>query len=164
MATRSHDYLVSPAYGIEGSKLPSGKYFLGYFLYHHTIRKEIVHLAFTIQRVEEFWCRGQIPVKHQQDSTEKLELFREWHGLKKNKSRRTPTQKHETTFLAKVAELFDMAHAQLLMSWNCWTILKTCCSWNHRGRREDLVAWSVLISCYLKNKSRKGKKKTGTKI
>src|SRR6218665_2744530 len=25
----------------------------------------------------------------------------EWHGLKKNKSRRTPTQKHETTFLAK---------------------------------------------------------------
>src|SRR6218665_2067068 len=102
MATRSHDYLVSPAYGIEGSKLPSGKQVLGYFLYHHTIRKEIVHLTAT-------------------------------HTI-----------------------LFDIAHAQLLMPWNCWTILKTCSSWNHRGRREDLVAWSILISCYLKkNRSRK---------
>jgi len=85
MATSSHDYLVSPAHGIEGSKLPSGKQVLGYFLYHHTIRKEIVHLTatLTIQRVEEFWCRAQIPVKHQQDSIKKLELFREWHGLNK---------------------------------------------------------------------------------
>src|SRR6218665_1262793 len=156
MATRSHVYLVSPAYEIEGSKLPSGKQVLGYFLYHHTIRKEIVHLTatHTIQRVEELWCSAQIPVKPQQDSIKKLELFS--HGLKKNKSRRTLTQKHETKILAKVAELFDIAHAQLLMPWNCWTILKTCSSWNHRGRREDLVAWSILITCYLKkNRSRK---------
>src|SRR6218665_2157837 len=162
MATRSQDNLELPADGIEGSKLPSGKQILGYFLYQHAIRKEIVHLAatltiqrvekfwyraqipvkhqqnsirmleqlpsgkqilgyflyqhtirkeivhlaatLTIQRVEKFWCRAQIPVKHQQNSIRMLEqLLGEWQGLKKNKSCRTPTQKHnETTFSAKV--------------------------------------------------------------
>src|SRR6218665_1914548 len=114
MATRSQDNLELPADGIEGSKLPSGKQILGYFLYQHTIRKEIVHLAatLTIQRVEKFWCRAQIPVKHQQNSIRMLEqLLGEWQGLEKNKSCRTPTQKHETTFSAKVAALFDIAHA-----------------------------------------------------
>src|SRR6218665_1878679 len=97
--------------GLKPANCHQDNRFLVIFLYHHTIQKEIVHLAstLTIQIVKEFWCRAQIPVKHQQDSIKKLEqLFREWRGLKKNK---TPTQKHnETTFLAKVAELFDIAH------------------------------------------------------
>jgi len=114
-ATRSHDYLVSPTDGIEGSKLPSGKQSLCYFLHLHTVQKENVRLSatHTIQKVEEFWARANIPVKHRHDSIKKLEqLFIQWKGLKKNKSRKTETQQNkEIAFLTKIEELFDIACA-----------------------------------------------------
>jgi len=77
MATRSQDYLVSWAEGIEGSKLPSGKQVLGHFLYRHNALKEDIRTASnnTIQRVEDFWFRAKIPIKHRQDS---IKLQRQW--------------------------------------------------------------------------------------
>src|SRR6218665_870243 len=99
--------------GLKAANCHQENKFLVIFYITIESRKKFYHLAatHTIQRVEEFWCRAQIPVKHQQDSIKNLELFREWHGLKKNKSRMIQTQKHnKTTFLAKVAELFDIAH------------------------------------------------------
>lgn len=114
-ATRSHDYLVSPAEGIEGSKLPSGKQVFSYFLHCHNVLHEDVRTAakHVIERVEEFWSRANIPTKHRQDSIKKLEqLFADWKSIKKNKSRHSKTQHaKESEFLTTIEELFDIAHA-----------------------------------------------------
>jgi len=118
MATRSHDYLVSPAEAIEGSKLPSGKQAFSYFLHCHNVLHEDVRTAAThvIQRVEEFWSCANIPTKHRQDAVKKLEqLFAEWKSLKKNKSRHSKTQQaNESEFLTTIEELFDIAHANAM--------------------------------------------------
>jgi len=118
MATRSHDYLVGPAEGIEGSKLPSGKQVFGYFLYCHNVLKEDIRTAatHTIERVEDLWACAKIPTKHHRDSVKKLEqLFGDWKGLKKNKSRHSKTQQaNESKFLATIEELFDIAHADAM--------------------------------------------------
>lgn len=116
--TRSLDYLVTPVDRIEGSKLPSGKQVLGNFLHHHNVLKQDIRTAatHTIERVEDFWFRAKLPIKHRQDSIKKLEkLFYEWAGLKKNKSRRSQTQQcNEAQFLATIEELFDIAHANAM--------------------------------------------------
>ena len=118
MAKRSHDFLVSPAEGIEGSKLPSGKQVLGHFLHRHNVLKEDIRTAATrtVERVKDFWFRAGIPIKHRQDSIKKLEqFFFEWKGLKKNKGRQTQTQQaNEATFSATIKELFDVAHADAM--------------------------------------------------
>ena len=120
VATRSHsqEYLVTSADSIEGSKLPSGKQVLSHFLHRHNGLKEDIRTAAnrTIERVEYFWFRAKIPIKHRQDSVKKLEtLFGEWKGLKKNKNRQTQTQQaNEATFLEIVDELFDIAHADAI--------------------------------------------------
>ena len=118
VATRSQDYLVSWEEGIEGSKLPSGNQVLGHFLYRHNSLNEDIRTAAnkTIQRVEDFWFRAKIPIKHRQDSIKKLEqLFCEWKGLKKNKNRQTQTQQvNEATFSENIQELFDIAHADAM--------------------------------------------------
>src|SRR5215469_11266488 len=70
----------------------------------------------TVKRTEYFWLQSRIPVKYRQDSIKKLEkLFVEWNNLKKSKGRRTGTQmNNEQTFLEKVENLFDIAHANAM--------------------------------------------------
>jgi len=118
MATRSQDFLVSPAEGIVGSKLPSGKQVLGHFLHRHNILKEHVRTAATstLERIEDFWLRARIPIRHRQDSIKKLEkLFYEWKVIKINKNRRTLSQQDkEAKFSYKIEEVFDIAHANAL--------------------------------------------------
>jgi len=117
-ATRSKDFLLSTVETIEGSKLPSGEQVLGLFLHRHRFLKDDIRTAatYTIEKVEEFWVCGNIPVKHRQDSIKKLEkLFDIWKGLKKNNGCRTEKQQsNEVIFSAKIAELFDIAHGNAL--------------------------------------------------
>ena len=112
------DFLVAPAEVVGGSKLPSCEQVLGNFLYRHSVMKQDIRTAVadTIERVEDFWLRAKIPIKHHQDTIKKLEqLFYEWKGLKKNSKRRTATQRaNEATFSAANKELFDIAHADAM--------------------------------------------------
>jgi hypothetical protein len=98
--------------------LSDGNQVLGHFLHRHNVLKEDIRTAAnnTIKRVEEFWFRAKIPIKHRQDSVKKLEqLFGEWKGLKKNKNRQTQTQQtNEASFSEAVAQLFDIAHADAM--------------------------------------------------
>lgn len=94
VGTCSQDYLVGCIEVIEGSKLPSAKQVFGHFLHRRTILKEDVRTAAnsTIERVESFWFKAKIPVRHRQDSIKQLEqIFYQWRGLKKNKNRHTET-------------------------------------------------------------------------
>jgi len=103
---------------IKGSKLPSNRQALGYFLYLHCELKKTIREASTeaVNKIEQFWCRACIPVHHKQDSVKKLEkLFGQWQGLKKNASRRTDRQiKNEEEFSGCFEDLFDIAHASAL--------------------------------------------------
>ena len=85
IVARFQDYLVSFADGIEGTRLFSTS--------PYNPERNCPSCYYPhIHRVEEFLCQAKIPVKHQQDSINKLEqLFREWQGLKKNKSHQTST-------------------------------------------------------------------------
>ena len=64
----------------------------------------------TIQRVESFWFKAKIPVRHRQDSIKQLEqIFYEWRGLKKNKNRHTETQQaNEATFVETIESIVLM--------------------------------------------------------
>jgi len=118
MATRSLDFLLSPAAGIEGSKLPSGEQVLGHFLHRHSVLKEDISTAAnrTVDRVEDFWLRAKIPTKHRPDSIKKVkELFYQWKGLKKNHKRCNEVQLvNEAAFTELIKELFGIAHSNAL--------------------------------------------------
>ena len=68
-------------------KLPFIQKALGHFLYVHRQQKKLIREASaqTVQKIEQFWKRARISVRHKQDSIKKPEsLFTKWQGLKKN--------------------------------------------------------------------------------
>lgn len=120
-ATRQKDqvYLLNTKIDvITGSKLPSFRQCLGFFLYHHLDLKKTRREASStvIETVLEFWHRARIPTRAIQHCQQKLEdLFDEWRALKKNMSRQTETQrKNEAQFCDVLEDLFDIAHADAL--------------------------------------------------
>lgn len=103
---------------IKGSKLPSNKQVLCFFLYNHNKLNETVHASATktVEQVAEFWNRARIPIRYKQDCIKKVTgLFEKWKGIKKNAGRQTATQKgKEAAFKSMFEDLFDIAHANAL--------------------------------------------------
>lgn len=103
---------------ITGSKLPSKKQVLQVFIYHHLQQKKTKKDAakYTLVEVENFWERARIPVQKPQRAKENiLRLYEKWVNLKKNKNRKSKTQKdNETKFADSLDNLFDIAHANAL--------------------------------------------------
>lgn len=80
---------------ITGAKLPSNRQALAFFLHLHREEQWTVRdsSTATIAKIEDFWQRARIPMRHKQDCIKKLEdLWSKWEALKKNKSRRNATQ------------------------------------------------------------------------
>ena len=103
---------------IKGSKLPSNKQVLCFFLHNHTKLCETVRdsATKTVEKVIEFWNQARIPIHHKQDCIKKvIGLFEKWKGIKKNAGRQTKTQKKkEADFKSMFENLFDIAHANAL--------------------------------------------------
>ena len=100
---------------ITGAKLPSKQQVLSYFLYQHLHLKEIVRTtaSATVEKLEDFWNRARIPLKHIVKKVEKL--FAEWQALKRNANHRSEMQmKKEQAFKADFNDIFDVAHADAL--------------------------------------------------
>ena len=103
---------------LTGSKLPSLRMALGYFLHHHlklhkTIRQSSTA---TVEEIAKFWHKARIPIRDVQNCHTKLEqAFEEWRLLKKNKGRQSETQQSkEAEFVSRLDDLFDIAHANAL--------------------------------------------------
>lgn len=104
---------------ITGSKLPSIRQCLSLFLHHHLDLKKTRHeaSAYVTHKIEEYWMqKARIPTRATQHCQKKVEeLFDEWRALKKNKGRKTDTQrKNEAEFCEDLDDLFDIAHADAL--------------------------------------------------
>lgn len=145
--TREKMYLLDTfADDIKGSKLPSNRQVLGHFLYRH--RKgfdgETLRCAATktVEKIQEFWDRARIPVRHKQDSIKKVEvLFYTWKALKKNASRRTVNQiKKEDDFKNIFDDLFDIAHADALTMIQIEEDRQFLLAQREKGRRGAMAA------------------------
>lgn len=103
---------------ITGSKLPSNRQALGYFLFLHRQNKHPTKqaAALTIEKIFAFWNKANIPVRPKQHCVKKLEtLFHKWQGLHKHAARKTSFQEmHEKAFTDCLEDLFDIAHADAL--------------------------------------------------
>ena len=83
---------------IKGSKLPSNKQVLCFFLHNHNILQEGIRdsATKTVEKVAEFWNRARIPIRHKQDCIKQvIGLFEKWKGIKKNAGRQAKTQKQK---------------------------------------------------------------------
>jgi hypothetical protein len=103
---------------LTGSKLPSLRMALGYFLHHHLKLHETIRQSSTatIEEIAKFWHKVRIPIRDVQNCHTKLEkAFEEWRLLKKNKGRQSQTQQSkEAEFVSRLDDLFDIAHANAL--------------------------------------------------
>lgn len=118
MTTRNTDKIFLLGHDesqIIGAKLPSNGQILRILFYN--MRKVKLNLrmsaSLAIKETEVFWEKARIPTRKVQRSIEKLEsLYQEWRGIHKNSKRRNELQiKREQTFLEKMDDLFDIAHA-----------------------------------------------------
>lgn len=103
---------------LTGSKLPSLRIALGFFLYQHLEFKKTIRQASsaTIKEISKFWEAARIPIRDLQNCQTKLEnVFEEWRLLKKNKARTSTTQRErEIAFVSNLEDPFDIAHADAL--------------------------------------------------
>ena len=121
VATRKQSkiYLLdSYAVDITGSKLPSNRQVLSYFLYLHQEVQHTIRIAatLTIEKIFLFWEKAGILVKQKRNAMKKLEsFFHSWQNFQKHEKRKSITQKaHEEKFKQSLDELFDVAHANAL--------------------------------------------------
>lgn len=119
--TRSQNivYLLgSTVTELTGSKLPSVRMALGFFLHHHLEMRETIRQssAATVEEIAKFWHKARIPIRDAQNCQTKLERsFEEWRLLKKNKGRQSLSQQsREAEFTSRLDDLFDIAHADAL--------------------------------------------------
>lgn len=103
---------------IHGSKLPSIRQALGFFLHLHIDKKMTKKeaAAETLKVIIPFWNRARIPIRKEQHCRDKLlKLFETWGNIKKNSQRASVTQTaKEEGFRATLEDLFDIAHADAL--------------------------------------------------
>ena len=103
---------------LTGSKLPSVRMALGFFLHHHLEMCETIRQssAATVKEIAKFWHKARIPIRDAQNCQTKLERsFEEWRLLKKNKGRQSLSQRsREAEFTSRLDDLFDIAHADAL--------------------------------------------------
>lgn len=96
------------------NQLPTTKEVLLRFHYFLQERKSVRNASHsTIEELNTIWQKSSIPTKMTKHSIEKLEkVHSEWLLLKKNKDRKTETQKSkEVAFIKEINKLFDIAHA-----------------------------------------------------
>jgi len=120
-ATRmqSDIYLVGPLKEeFTGSKLPSVHDVLGVYFHQLKVTSKTKHEAAkeTIQKLSVYCSRARIPVRDERKAISKLEdLVTIWENLKKNRHRKTETQKkNEDAFTADFTNLFDVSHGNAL--------------------------------------------------
>ncbi len=117
-SAKSSFYLVGQTNPtIMGSKLPSNWQTLGLYLHHHFEEKTSkMALKNSIQEIMQWWLKARIPtptIQHCQAKFEKLVTA--WKGLKKCEGRTSEAHKsNEESFVKKLDDLFDTAHAKAL--------------------------------------------------
>lgn len=110
--------LGSVDYSIRGAKLPSNGQVLRVFFYLCRIVKleprESARLA--VREALIFWKKARIPTRQDYHCVEKLlEMHEDWKAIAKSKKRSNELQKkREKTFVDKLDNLFDIAHADAM--------------------------------------------------
>lgn len=121
METRKRDtiYLIKHDESqIVGAKLPSNGQALRVLFYN--LRKVKLNLRssahLVVKEIEVFWDKARIPTRKFQHCVEKLEvLYNEWKVLQKSSKRSSEVQvQKENTFVDKLGDIFDIAHASAL--------------------------------------------------
>ena len=92
--------------------LPITEQVLQTFYHHHETNSVSQGLKLTIDELLSIWARARIPTALHQNITSKLKsLVDEYNLLKKNKSRKSDTQRfREEEFKTKLKLLFDISH------------------------------------------------------
>uniref|UniRef100_UPI00358F33D6 zinc finger protein 813-like n=1 Tax=Myxine glutinosa TaxID=7769 RepID=UPI00358F33D6 len=162
-ATRSQTklYLLGDSVTeLSGSKLPSLRMALGFFLHHHLDLKETVRQSsdVTITEIANFWKKARIPMRAHQNCQTKLEqTFEEWRLLKKNKARTSPTQlARESAFVSRLEDLFDVTHADALTNTSVLQEDKDLLlAQREKGRRGSLAGVDVKLAVKEKTASKR---------
>ena len=148
---------------LTGSKLPSLRMALGFFLHQHLELKETIRKSsdVTITEVAQFWRKARIPMRDHQNCQTKLEqTFKDWRLLKKNKARISPTQlARESAFVSRLDDLFDVAHADALT--NTSVLLEDkdfLLAQREKGRRGSMAGVDVVLAAREKRASQREEK------
>ncbi|KAK2708416.1 hypothetical protein QYM36_014133, partial [Artemia franciscana] len=146
-ATRSRTelYLIGSSVSeLRGSKLPSLRMALGFFLHLHLELNETFRhsSAAAVTELAMFWRKARIPMRDHQNCQTKLEqAFEEWRLLKKNKARKSSTQQaREAAFVSRLEDLFDIAHADALNTMSIQEDKDFLLAQREKGRREASTA------------------------
>ncbi|KAK2702108.1 hypothetical protein QYM36_019238 [Artemia franciscana] len=129
-ATRSRTelYLIGSSVSeLRGSKLPSLRMVLGFFLHLHLELNETIRHS----------------------SAAALEqVFEEWRLLKKNKARKSSTQQaREAAFVSRLEDLFDIAHADALNTMSIQEEKDFLLAQREKGRRGSMVGVDETLAC-----------------
>ncbi|KAK2717035.1 hypothetical protein QYM36_007247 [Artemia franciscana] len=153
-ATRSRTelYLIGSSVSeLRGSKLPSLRMALGFFLHlHFELNETIRHSsAAALTELAKFWRKARIPMRDHQNCQTKLEqAFEEWRLLKKNKARKSSTlQAREAAFVSRLEDLFDIAHADALNTMSIQEDKDFLLAQREKGRRGSMVGVDETLPC-----------------
>ncbi|KAK2720673.1 hypothetical protein QYM36_004529 [Artemia franciscana] len=153
-ATRSRTelYLIgSSVSALRGSKLPSLRMALGFFLHLHLELNETIRhsSAAAVTKLAKFWQKARIPMRDHQNCQTKLEqAFEEWRLLKKNKARKSSTQQaREAAFVSRLEDLFDIAHADALNTMSIQEDKDFLLAQREKGRRGSMVGVDETLAC-----------------
>lgn len=153
-ATRSRTelYLIGSSVSeLRGSKLPSLRMALGFFLHLHLELNETIRhsSAAAVTELAKFWRKARIPMRDHQNCQTKLEqAFEEWRLLKKNKARKSSTQQaREAAFVSRLEDLFDIAHADALNTMSIQEDKDFLLAQREKGRRGSMVGVDETLAC-----------------
>ncbi|KAK2706392.1 hypothetical protein QYM36_016436 [Artemia franciscana] len=153
-ATRSRTelYLIGSSVSeLRGSKLPSLRMALGFFLHLHLELNETIRhsSAAAVTELAKFWRKARIPMRDHQNCQTKLEqAFEEWRLLKKNKARKSSTQQaREAAFVSRLEDLFDIAHADALNTMSIQEDKDFLLAQREKGRRGSMVSVDETLAC-----------------
>ncbi|KAK2725446.1 hypothetical protein QYM36_000064 [Artemia franciscana] len=153
-ATRSQTelYLIGSSVSeLRGSKLPSLRMALGFFLHLHLELNETIRhsSAAAVTELAKFWRKARIPMRDHQNCQTKLEqAFEEWRLLKKNKARKSSTQQaREAAFVSRLEDLFDIAHADALNTMSIQEDKDFLLAQREKGRRGSMVGVDETQAC-----------------
>ncbi|KAK2721327.1 hypothetical protein QYM36_003567 [Artemia franciscana] len=153
-ATRSRTelYLIGSSVSeLRGSKLPSLRMALGFFLHLHLELNETIRhsSAAAVTKLAKFWRKARIPMRDHQNCQTKLEqAFEEWRLLKKNKARKSSTQQaREAAFVSRLEDLFDIAHADALNMMSIQEDKDFLLAQREKGRRGSMVGVDETLAC-----------------
>ncbi|KAK2727043.1 hypothetical protein QYM36_007784 [Artemia franciscana] len=150
--SRTELYLIGSSVSeLRGSKLPSLRMALGFFLHLHLDLNETIRhsSAAGVTELAKFWRKARIPMRDHQNCQTKLEqAFEEWRLLKKNKARKSSTQQaREAAFVSRLEDLFDIAHADALKTMSIQEDKDFLLAQREKGRRGSMVGVDETLAC-----------------